>query len=403
MRNKRIVLAISGGIAAYKCPELVRLLTEAGALVRIVLTENGERFVAPLALEVVSGHKVYKGLWEETSHALPCGMPHIELAKWAELILVAPATANCLGKLACGLADDLISTVVLASTAPLAVCPAMNKQMWEHAATADNMTKLLERNVRVWGPGIGEQACGDNGPGRMLEVEEIFNRTLSFFVKPIDLTGLNIVITAGPTVEPIDPVRFISNKSSGKMGYALAQAAVECGAHVTLVSGPVARQPPVSVDIVHVNTAQEMAVAALQTASIADIFISCAAVSDYTPASPKSQKIKKNADKMSINVVKTQDILKSIAELDDGPFTVGFAAESQQLEANASKKRQDKGINLIVANDISDESIGFNRDVNQVTVISAEQSLTLPKQPKDKLAFELLKIIMKNYAQKRGH
>lgn len=403
LHNKNILLGISGGIAAYKTPDLVRRLKEVGANVRVVLTRGGEAFVTPLSLQAVSANPVSNDLLDPTAEA---AMGHIELAKWAHLILIAPASANLIARLAQGMADDLLTTLVLASDAPLAIAPAMNQQMWAAAAVQDNMARLQQREVAVFGPGNGSQACGDVGSGRMLEpieLRELAAELLAHHTSARDIwQGTRLTITAGPTREAIDPVRYISNHSSGKMGFALAAAAQKMGAEVTLVAGPVALPTPAGVTRVDVISAEQM-LTAVQATSM-DVFISCAAVADYRPASVAEQKIKKEShgDESQIALVKNPDILKTIATGSDAPFCIGFAAETENVKAHALDKLQRKQLRLIVANNVSDAGIGFNSNDNAVTVYWQAGEKSYAAQSKTRLANELNQLFAQHYFELRG-
>ena len=334
--GKSVLLGVTGGIAAYKSPDLVRRLRDRGAEVQVVMTSGATRFVTPMTFQAVSGRSVRDGLWDDAAEA---AMGHIELARWADLVLIAPASADFLARLAAGLANDLLATVCLATAAPIAVAPAMNRVMWDSAATRDNISRLVERGVRVLGPGEGDQACGEVGTGRMLEPDQLARsagQLLSAHQGP--LSGRCVVVTAGPTREPIDPVRFISNRSSGKMGFAVAAAAAEAGADVTLVAGPVSLVTPPGVRRVDVESATQMHDAVNQAVQGADLFVAAAAVADYRPDSPAEQKIKKTEQSMSLDLTRAPDILASVAALDNRPFVVGFAAETENLETNARTK-----------------------------------------------------------------
>ncbi len=373
----RLLLGISGGIAAYKTVELARRATQRGHSVRCVLTDAARQFVAPTSLQAVTGHPVRDSLWDEAAEA---AMGHIELARWAEQILIAPATASLMARLAHGLADDLLTTLVLASAAPLALAPAMNQQMWRHPATQDNLRALRARGVRILGPGIGDQACGDVGPGRMLEPEEIL-----LALRPQQtLTGQHWVVSAGPTFEDIDPVRFIGNRSSGKMGFAIAQAAAEAGARVTLVSGPVALETPAGVERTDVRSAAQMADAVLSACAACDVYVGAAAIADFRPASIAGQKIKKTSDSLELKLVRNPDILTSVALLQARPFVVGFAAETERLLEHARDKRLAKGADVILANDVSNGV--FDHEDNALIAISADGERRFDRQPKLQLA-----------------
>ncbi|WP_448547086.1 bifunctional phosphopantothenoylcysteine decarboxylase/phosphopantothenate--cysteine ligase CoaBC [Thalassotalea fusca] len=389
LQGKNIVLGITGGIAAYKIPDLVRRLKEQGANVRCVMTNGAKAFITPLTLQAVSANPVSDSLLDPQAEL---AMGHIELAKWADLILIAPASADTIARITAGMADDLLSTICLATSAPIVVSPAMNQQMWQAAATQQNITTLKGRGVHIWGPGIGEQACGDVGAGRMLEVAELVELTLSFF-QPRELAGQHWVITAGPTQEAIDPVRYISNHSSGKMGYAIAQAAYNAGAKVTIISGPVAIEPSAGIERQSVLSALDMHQAALAIAPSATVFIACAAVADYRVEQVATQKIKKSADSMQINLVKNPDIVADVAALPDKPFTVGFAAETQDVVKYAKGKLVNKNLDLIAANDVAIEGQGFGSENNALTVIGTDFETQLALSSKTQLATELVEII----------
>lgn len=395
LANKNIVLGITGGIAAYKTPDLVRKLKAEGANVRVVLTQGGQAFVSPLSLQAVSGHTVSESLLDPAAEA---AMGHIELAKWADIILIAPATAHCIAKLAHGLADDLLTTLCLATTANIVLAPAMNQQMWAAQATQDNLEIIKQREITLIGPAAGEQACGDVGLGRMVEPEEIV-ATLSSQTEPALLSGLNVVITAGPTREAIDPVRYITNHSSGKMGYALAQAAQAMGANVTLVSGPVSLSPPRDVALHQVTSAESMLDSVMKVINDCDIFIGCAAVADYRIAQQAPQKIKKNNQEMSLTFVKNPDILATVASLPSPPFTLGFAAETENLDAYAKQKLTRKNLNMIAANNVSDSSIGFNSEHNALHVFWPTGDQQLPMTDKRTLAKDLLHLVKQQYSE----
>lgn len=344
---KRVLLGITGGIAAYKCAELTRLFVKAGAEVRVVMTQAATEFITPLTMQALSGNRVHTTLLDADAEA---GMGHIELARWADLILVAPATADFAAKLVAGKADDILSTLVLATKATIAIAPAMNQAMWSNAATQENLQALRSRGMAIFGPGSGEQACGDVGLGRMLEPQELLEACAALFATGL-LSGKRITITAGPTQEAIDPVRFISNHSSGKMGYALAAEAANEGAIVTLISGPVALDAPERVTRINVVSAQNMLDACLETLADCDIFIGVAAVADYRPESIADDKIKKSTDVITLTMVKNPDIIATIASSEKRPFTVGFAAETQNIDDYGRKKLQNKNLNMLFAND----------------------------------------------------
>jgi len=392
LQQKRIVLGITGGIAAYKSAELVRRLREQGADVRVVMTEAAACFITPLTLQALSGHPVHVDLFEAEAQN---GMGHIELARWADLLLIAPATAHCLAKLAQGLADDLLSTLALATTANVALAPAMNQAMYSHPATQANLALLQSRGVLIFGPGVGSQACGEVGAGRMLEPDEITAFVAHCFAPQV-LAGLHVLITAGPTQESIDPVRYISNHSSGKMGFALAQAAAQAGAQVTLVAGPVHLPTPAGVCRVDVKSAREM-LKACEAAMPYDLLIAAAAVADYHPQSVAPHKLKKNPQNpqgLQLQLVCNPDILATLAKRDDRPFCVGFAAETEHLLEHAASKLRGKNLDLIVANDVKRSDIGFNSEDNAVTVIDRQgQQTRLDKASKTHIARQLISLI----------
>ena len=392
--NKRILLGITGGIAAYKCAELTRRLTERGAEVRVVMTQSAQEFITPLTLQAVSGFPVSHSLLDPAAEA---GMGHIELAKWADLVLIAPATANFIAKLTAGIADDLLSTLCLATPAPIAIAPAMNQVMYQAPATQANLATLKQRQVTLWGPAAGVQACGDVGPGRMVNPDELVTAVVDYFIQqaqPQLLAGKNVMITAGPTREAIDPVRYISNHSSGKMGYALAQAARSLGANVTVVSGPVALAAPAECNLVKVISALDMHAAVMADINQQDIFIACAAVADYRPDTIAEQKIKKtNSDEMVVRMIKNPDIVASVAALENSPFTVGFAAETQDVEHYARDKMQRKNLAMIAANDVSQSGQGFNAEDNALTVFWPQGMTQIALASKQDVAAQLLQLI----------
>ena len=397
LSGKHILLGITGGIAAYKCPDLVRHLKKAGAQVHVVLTESASHFVTPMTLQALSGNTVSSDLFDPSAEL---SMSHIELAKWADLVLIAPATANIIAKMANGIADDLLSTVCLATPAKIAIAPAMNQQMYKAAATQQNLATLASRNTLIWGPDDGFQACGDFGPGRMVEPATIVKHVEKYFSATSTLAGTEITITAGPTIEELDPVRYISNYSSGKMGYAIAQAAAEIGATVNLISGPVNLATPNNVNRINVKSANEMYDVALKLAKKSSIFISCAAVADYRAETIATKKIKKTDDsnELVIKLVKNPDIVANIASLKKGrPFVVGFAAETNNIKAYALKKLTTKNLDLICANDVSDKKIGFNSDQNALTLYWQNGEQTLPLSNKQELAKELLQAVITRY------
>lgn len=368
VQNKHIIVAVTGGIAAYKTPEIVRRLKDYGAQVRVVMTAGAKAFITPLTLQAVSGLPVHEDLLDPAAEA---GMGHIELAKWADLIIVAPATASVMANLAQGHADDLLGTLCLATSAPIAIAPAMNQQMWAAVPTQRNLRQLQADGKLIWGPGEGEQACGDVGAGRMLEPSDIVARALTFLAlqQSTHLRGKRVLITAGPTREALDPVRYISNQSSGKMGFALAEAAVLAGAEVTLVSGPVNLPTPAQVQRINVVSALDMQAAVDECIDQQDIFIGCAAVADYRAANVAEQKIKKQGaadDNVVLELVKNPDILASVANRNPKPFTCGFAAETQNVADYALAKLERKSLDMIAANDVSQQGQGFNSDDNHI-------------------------------------
>ncbi len=402
MQGKRIVLGIGGGIAAYKTPALVRQLVAAGMDVIPVMTGSANHFVTATVLTTLSGHRVRDDLWDLEAER---SMGHIELARWADTLLIAPATANVLARLANGLSNDLLTTLYLATTAPTVVAPAMNLEMWNHSATKRNIGVLKTDGVSIIGPDRGEQACGETGPGRMLEIKDIVSYLLGT-TDPIDtpMTGLRVLVTAGPTRESIDPVRYITNSSSGKQGYAIAEAARDAGAIVTLVSGPVALPPPKGVQQINIISAAQMKSAVLDIANDIDIMFGVAAVADYRPSHSEPHKIRKmqqNGSSMSIELVENDDILASVAALSDPPYLVGFAAETQSLIKNAVQKRESKCLDAIVMNDVSDHSIGFDSDENEVTLLHAHGETTFDKSPKAEIASKLVAAISELYTSNR--
>ena len=397
LTNKRILLGITGGIAAYKSADLVRRLRAAGATVRVAMTRAATEFITPLTLQALSGQPVRTDLLDPTAEA---AMGHIELARWADAVLIAPASADFMAKLTHGRADDLLSTLCLASTAPLALAPAMNHVMWSNAATHDNVQVLQGRGIHLFGPGAGDLACGEAGPGRMLEPEQLLEQVAALFATGV-LAGTRVLVTAGPTREDIDAVRFISNRSSGKMGYAVAAAAAEAGAQVTLVSGPVALAPPARVECITVRTAQDMYDAVLARASGCDIFIAAAAVADYGPAAVQDGKLKKTAPELNLALRRTPDILATVAALPVAPFTVGFAAETERLIEHAQAKRVAKAVDIIAANWVGRADSGFDSDNNALQLFWQDGSAELPLASKARLARELVDVIARRYRDKR--
>jgi phosphopantothenoylcysteine decarboxylase/phosphopantothenate--cysteine ligase len=394
-----IVLGISGGIAAYKTPELVRRLRERGADVQIVMTSSAAEFVTETALQAVSGRPIRSNLWDKEAEA---SMSHIELARWADAVLIAPATAEIMARLAAGAAADLLTTLCLATEAPVAIAPAMNHVMWSNPAVQANRNTLEERGVQILGPDHGSQACGESGAGRMLDPDEIAAIVCGSLASGQGaLAGKTVLVTAGPTREPIDPVRYITNRSSGKMGYAMASAAAAQGARVILVSGPVLLREPAGVEVEHVKTAAEMYDATHASIGAVDIFIAAAAVSDYRPTATSGQKIKKQQETMTIDLVRSKDILASVADLDAAPFTVGFAAETENVREYALGKLENKRLDMIVANRVG-EHIGFDADDNAVEVYWQGGEQHFDKAAKSELAEQIIELVANRYTDTRG-
>ena len=391
--NRKIVLGVAGGIAAYKGADLVRRLREHEFDVRVVMTASAREFVAPLTFQAVSSNPVHCDLLDEQAEA---GMGHIELARWADLVLVAPATANVIARLAHGLADDLLTTLCLATTAPVVLAPAMNQQMWQASATRANVLALLDRGVAMLGPGEGDQACGEVGPGRMLEPDEIAARVAARFRGGV-LDGVEVLVTAGPTREALDPVRYLTNHSTGKMGYAVAAAAAAAGAGVSLVSGPTALAAHPGVERIDVTSAEEMYAEVVARAARCDIFIAAAAVADYRPARVAEQKIKKGDGPRSVDFVRTPDIVAAVAAMDDGPFTVGFAAETESVRAHALDKLERKGLDMIAANRVGLPGRGFASDRNALSVLWRDGARELELAPKAELARSLVALVAERY------
>ena len=397
-----IVLGITGGIAAYKTPDLVRRLRERGAEVQIVITASAGEFVTETALQAVSGRPVRRNLWDREAEA---SMSHIELARWADAVLIAPATAEIMARFASGAAADLLTTLLLATEAPVAIAPAMNRVMWRNPAVQANRALLEERVVEILGPGTGSQACGETGAGRMLEPDELANIVTGAGFAPGEaaavLGGKTIVMTAGPTREPIDPVRYLTNRSSGKMGYALAGAAVRAGARVVLISGPVDLARPRGVELRRVLSAADMYRATHEVVAGAEIFIAAAAVADYRPATVAAKKIKKTGETMTLEMVRTPDVLASVAALPRAPFTVGFAAETDKLLGYAHSKLENKSLDMIVANCVRDGKV-FDADDNAVEVLWPGGSRSFPSTNKSMLAVALVDLIASRYEAARG-
>ena len=406
LTNKRILLGVTGGIAAYKSADAVRRLRDAGAEVRVIMTSSATEFITPLTLQAVSGHPVHRHLLDTDPglmHAgagAEAGMGHIELARWADAVLVAPASANFLARLAQGRADDLLSAVCLATESPVAVAPAMNRQMWSNAATQANLAAIGRNGVKIFGPAEGSQACGEVGPGRMLEPADLAARMSELFATG-ELDGLIVMVTAGPTWEAIDPVRGLTNRSSGKMGYAVAQAAAEAGASVVLVSGPTTLADPERVQTIRVTSAQEMHDTVHARVGTAHIFIGVAAVADYRPARISDRKIKKDEEKLTLDLVRNPDILASVAALKPAPFTVGFAAETEDVERHARRKLESKNLDLIAANRVSAD-LGFESEENSLLLIDREGVTPLPARPKTQLARALIRHVAAKYHARRG-
>lgn len=390
LQNKRILLGVTGGIAAYKSAELIRGLREQGADVVVVMTEAAQEFITPLTLQALSGNPVHTSLLDPAAEA---AMGHIELARWADRVLIAPASADFIARLAGGMGDNLLSTLCLATRAPLFIAPAMNQAMWDNPSTQSNLAKLQTRIAGIYGPGVGSQACGEVGPGRMLEPAELVERLAGSFESGA-LTGQHLAITAGPTREALDPVRYISNHSSGKMGYALATAAVEAGAKVTLISGPCNLAAPERVELIAVDSAEQMLQAALKAAPHCDLFIGAAAVCDYRPATVSEHKIKKQGEaELTLTLQPNPDIIATIAKQFPDVFSVAFAAETENVLQYARAKLERKGVNCIIANDVSDQSIGFNSDDNAVTVIDRDDEIRLDQRSKTQLARDLIQLL----------
>ena len=398
LHGKNILLGITGGIAAYKSAELTRRLKDAGADVRVVMTQAATEFVTALTFQALSGNSVHTELLNEEAEA---GMGHIELARWADAILIAPTSANFVAKLAQGRADDLLSTICLASEVPLAFAPAMNQAMWNDLATQANCKTLRQRGLFQFGPASGEQACGEIGEGRMMEVPDLIDHLADCF-EHAELQAVNVMITAGPTYEPVDPVRFIGNRSSGRMGYALAEAAREAGASVTLVSGPCHLATPDKVQRINVETAEQMHKAVFDNIKQCDIFIATAAVADYKPVEAHEQKLKKDNESLSLALERNPDILSDVAHLTSHPFVVGFAAETENLESNAQSKLQRKNLDMIAANfvgktEADQQDIGFNSEYNALHVFWSGGSTQLETARKSVLARQLIQLITNHY------
>lgn len=402
MDGKHILLGVSGGIAAYKAPQLVRDLRSAGADVSVVMTRSASKFVTATSLQAVSERRVREDLWDADAEG---AMSHIELARWADIVVIAPATAHIIARLAGGVADDLLTTLCLATKAPIMVAPAMNQQMWLHPATQRNVELIKSQGANILGPDDGDQACGEIGPGRMIEpIKIVATVEQQLAPKQQTMEGLNVLVTAGPTHEPIDPVRFISNSSSGKQGFALARAAQEAGANVTLVSGPVALKTPNDVRRLNVLTASEMKSAVEAELETTDIFIGVAAVSDYRPSDPQDKKIKKHETRSSelfVGLTENPDILEAAAANNPRPYIVGFAAETNDTLIHAREKLERKGCDAIIANDVSNPNIGFDSDDNAVTLIHASGETFFPFESKKKIAVKLVIAILELYKSRQ--
>ncbi len=393
--NKQILLGICGGIAAYKSAELVRLLRKHNTDVRVVMTASATQFISPLTFQALSGNPVHTQLLSVNEEN---AMGHINLARWADAIIIAPATANIIAKMSHGLADDLLSTLYQAADCPVHIAPAMNQAMWKKTVTQDNINRLQQHGVRIIGPETGDQACGENGFGRMSEPENICTRLLHNSAMP--LMGLKVLISAGPTREALDPVRYLTNRSSGKMGYAIAQAAIKAGAQVTLVSGPVNIPAPASATVIKVESAQQMYDAIVPQASHYDVYIGAAAVADYRPAQIEQQKIKKQDTSSVIHLERNQDIIAAVAQLEQKPFVVGFAAETNNLETYAQNKLRDKKMDMIAANQVGQEQGGFDSDVNALLVFWKDDKKTLTMADKQLLAEQLIELIAERLDEK---
>lgn len=393
LAGKQIILGVTGGIAAYKSADLIRRLRDAGAIVRVVMTQHAKEFITPLTLQAVSGNPIHENLFDLKAEA---AMGHIELARWADVILVAPATADFMARLLKGEADDLLTTLCLAAKAPITLAPAMNQAMWKNTLTQENVQALKAQGVHIIGPAHGNQACGDVGPGRMVEPEEIVTQLSNYFSND-SLAGKYFLITAGPTREPLDPVRYISNASSGKMGYALAMAAREAGARVTLISGPVHLPKPDRIHCIDVVNTQEMLTAVMAEISHCDVFLSVAAPADYRPKTVSTKKLAKSSHPLLLELEPTPDIVKSVAALSPRPFVIGFAAETDHLIEKARAKLSNKKLDMVIANEVG-KNQGMESDENAVTVLGENFQQAFPRMPKKKLARELIQFISKKIA-----
>jgi phosphopantothenoylcysteine decarboxylase/phosphopantothenate--cysteine ligase len=400
MQGKKVLLGVTGGIAAYKSPDLVRRLREQGAEVQVVLTAGAREFVTPMTFQAVSGREVRSDLWDPEAEK---AMSHIELARWADFVIIAPATADFVARLATGQADDLLTTLCLATGAPIALAPAMNRLMWANAATQANVATLKSRGIHVWGPGEGDQACGEVGAGRMLEPTQLAALVANAIAPAGPLAGKRVLLTAGPTRERIDPVRFISNRSSGKMGFAVAAAARELGAEVTIVSGPVSLATPPGIKRIDVESAADMHEAVMRNLDGVDIFIATAAVADYRPAFPVENKIKKTSESMDLQMERTVDILAAVAARVGAarPFVVGFAAETDSVEQYAKQKLLKKNLDMIAANEVGHDKV-FEKDDNALLVFWRDGRRDLPRAPKIQLARDLVALIAERYAERKS-
>lgn len=394
LANKHILLCVTGGIAAYKAAEIIRLFKTSGANIRVLMTEAAQEFITPLTMQALSGNQVHTDLLDTKAEA---AMGHIELAKWSDIILIAPCSANSIARLASGKGDDLMTAVCLAAECKIYFAPAMNQAMWSDSRTQENFKKLINNNFISIGPDSGEQACGDEGFGRMSEPQQIINQIASSFSQGL-LAGKKILITAGPTREKIDPVRYISNRSSGKMGFSIAEAARDAGGLVSIISGPVNLETPNEVDRINVESADEMLKEVDKAINNFDLFISTAAVSDFKPEEYENQKIKKQkkANNLNLELTKNQDILKSVSENKGDLKVIGFAAETQNIIENAKKKLKEKNLDLIIANDVSDDSIGFDSDENEVYLITKKIEKKISKVSKKKLSRNIIEFIAEN-------
>jgi len=396
--KKRILLGVTGGIAAYKSPDLVRRLMERGAEIQVVMTDAAQKFITPMSFQAVSGRPARCDLWDDTAEA---AMGHIELARWAELVLIAPASADFIARLAGGRADDLLATLCLATEAPIALAPAMNRLMWANKATQANVETLISRGMRILGPAAGNQACGEVGPGRMWEPVKLAESVLEPPANAGLLSGLNVLITAGPTRERLDPVRYLTNRSSGKMGFAVAAAAREAGAHVTLVSGPVQLATPAGITRINVESAREMHAAVHRHVAEADVFIAAAAVADFQPVTVAKHKIKKQGVSVKLDLEPAPDIVKSVADMSKRPFVVGFAAETDNVEDNARSKLKRKKLDMIAANHVGD-GIAFDCDDNALTVIWPGGKVDVARGPKIDVARTLIALIVERLPPSDG-